>query len=355
MRYKIYTKTEEAWDAMLYVISRAKNSIFFEMYIFVDDTLDTHDFIEILSQKALSGVKVKIIFDAFGSKVSSDSVRKLKEAGVELFFFRTLLRTTHRKVLIIDEHVAFVGGVNVKKFFKKWDDLLVRLEGKVLKYVLRSFARAYKNCGGKDQLILKYDMDLEVSKGKVWFYEHFPPRNSFRLNKYYRDKIEFAKHEILIVTPYFMPNRWLVKALKKASKRGVRVEIIMPRIATHPKATNIPNYFYMHKLHKHDINFFLTKEMNHSKMMLVDGLEGILGSQNVDILSFDFNMESGVFFTDPNLITELYQITEGWKKDAIQYSPQMRNNYFNYFFDYFLNIFFNIFEQAVKFFNKLTA
>ena len=53
-----------------------------------------------------------------------------------------------------------------------------------------------------------------------------------------------------------MPNHWVVKALKKASKRGVKVEIILPRIATHPKIANMPNYFYMHKLYKHGIKFF---------------------------------------------------------------------------------------------------
>jgi len=65
MRYKIYTKTEKAWDAMLYALNHAKSSVFFEMYTFVDNTEDTHDFIEILKQKALSGVKVKIIILIF--------------------------------------------------------------------------------------------------------------------------------------------------------------------------------------------------------------------------------------------------------------------------------------------------
>ena len=351
MRYKVYTKTEKAWDAMFHAISHAKTSILFEMYIFVDDTSDSHDFIEILRQKALSGVKVKVIFDAFGSKVTNDSIAKLRDAGVELFFFRTLFRVTHRKILIVDERVAFIGGINIKKFFKKWNDLLIKMEGKIVKHVLGSFARAYRNCGGKDQLVLKYDKDLQVSKGKVWFFEHFPPKNSFRLNKYYKDKIELAKKNILIATPYFMPDHWIIKALKKAAKRGVKVEIIMPRIATHPKIANIPNYFYMHKLSKHGVRFFLTGEMNHSKIMLVDEYEGIVGSQNIDIMSFDFNMESGVFFTEPNLIQELNQITEDWKKNSVPYSPKMRNTHL---FDYFYEFCFGLFEHAVKVYNKFT-
>ncbi len=353
VRYKIYTKTEMAWDAMFSAIRQAKSSIFLEMYIFADDTADTHDFVEILSQKALSGLKVKVIFDAFGSEVTNDSVKKLKDAGVELFFFRTLFRTNHRKILVIDEEISFVGGANIYKFFKRWDDLMVKLDGKVVTFILRSFARVYKSLGGKDPFVLKYDKELGASKskGKVWFFEHFPPKNSFRLHKYYRDKIDFAKEKIMITTPYFMPNRWLVKALKKASKRGVEVEILIPRYALHPKASNIPNYFYIHKLYKHGIKFFLTKEMNHSKIMLVDGREGILGSQNMDILSFDFDMESGVFFSEPSLIKELSSVIEEWKRDSVTYHPKMRDTHL---LDHFLEFCFGSFEYAVKIFNRLT-
>jgi len=352
MRYKIYTSNEKAWDAMLTAIRRAKNSIFFEMYIFVDDTHDTHDFIETLRQKASSGVKVKMIFDSFGSEITDTSIKKLKEAGVEILFFNRLFRHTHRKMLIIDEKTVFIGGTNIKKFFKKWNDFLVRMEGKIVEYILRSFAHAYKNCGGKDLLVLKHDKTLHIQKGKVWFYEHSPFRGAFRLNKYYRNKIENAHDKILIITPYLMPNRWLIKALKRASKRGIKVEIIIPRVATHPKMANIPNYFYMHKLYKYGISFFLTNEMNHSKIMLVDDSEGILGSQNIDILSFELNMESGVFFTEPNLITELNQVVEIWKKDSVAYSPKMRSTHL---FDHFLEFCFGMFEHAVKFFNKITV
>ncbi len=351
MRYKIYTKTEKAWDAMLEAISWARSSILLEMYIFVDDTSDSHDFIEALRQKAASGVKVKIIFDSFGSEVSNDSVIKLRTAGAELFFFRTLFRATHRKMLIVDEHFAFVGGINIKKFFRQWDDLLIRVEGKIVKYVLRSFARVYLRCGGKDGLVLKYERKLGVSKGKVWFFEHFPPVNSFRLHRYYRDKIDNAREKILIATPYFMPNRWLVRALRKAVRRGVKVEMIIPRVATNPKITNIPNYFYIHKLHKYGVKFFLTKEMNHSKAMLVDGCEGVLGSHNLDILSFDFDMESGVFFTEQNLIRELSQVMENWQKDSILYHPKMRDTHM---FDHFLEFCFGVFEYAVKIYNRFT-
>lgn len=352
MRYRIYTKTEKAWDAMFSVIRHAKSSIFLEMYTFVDNTEDSHDFIEILTQKALSGVSIKIILDSFGSsELSLNSINKLKNAGVEIFIFKVLFRHTHRKILIVDEKVAFVGGINITKFYKRWDDLLIKFSGRLVKYVMRSFARLYEDCGGKDLLVLKYNKDIEYPKGKVWFMEHFPVKNSFGMKKYYKDKFERARKKILIVSPYFMPNRWVVKALKKAVKRGVQVEIVLPLFADHPSIANLPNYFYMQKLYKHGVNFFLTREMVHSKMMIVDGEEGILGSQNMDIISFDLNIESGVFFTEPIIVEELNKIAENWKQDSVPYSPQMRNTHL---LDYFYDFCFNVFEGAISFFNKLT-
>ncbi len=92
--------------------------------------------------------------------------------------------------------------------------------------------------------------------------------------------------------------------------------------------------------------------MNHSKIMLVDDQEGITGSQNIDILSFDFNMESGVFFTEPELISELSQVAEDWKKEATRYSPKIKGIGP---VDLLLDFCFIFFEQAVKFFNRITA
>lgn len=352
MRYKIYTKTEKAWDSMFFAMNKAKSSIFFEMYTFIDNTGDTHDFVDILWRKAKEGVRIKIIVDSFGSsELTEVSLKKLKDVGVEIFFFRTLFRHTHRKLLIIDERIAYVGGINITKFYKKWDDLQIKVEGKVIRYMIQSFARIYKDCGGKDILVLKYDKDINIQKGKVWFFEHSPLKESFRLSKYYKEKIYNAKNKILIVTPYFMPNRWVIKALKKASKRGVRVEIIMPKVADHPRIANVANYFYMHKLYKHNVDFFLTKDMLHSKMMLIDDTEGILGSQNIDILSFELNIESGIFFTDSNIVKELNEVAENWKKDSVPYSPKMRDTHL---LDHFLEFCFTTFEHAVRGYNKFT-
>lgn len=351
MRYKIYTNTEKAWDAMLGSIQQAKSSIFFEMYIFSDNTKESHDFVEVLSEKARHGVSVKMIVNS-GMSLSKEALSKLKDSGVELFFFNRLLRYTHRKVLVIDEKVAFIGGMNIDKFFTKWQDLQLRVEGKIVNHMMRSFARLYKKLGGRDLLVIKHDKIRLLQKGKVFFFEHFMHTGSFRLSKYYKDKIDHAQEKILIITPYFVPNRWLLVALRKAAERGVAVEIVMPKKTTNPKIANLPNYLNMNKLYPSGIRFFLTSGMLHSKIMLVDGVEGILGSQNLDVFSFELNMESGIFFTDKKLIDNLYEVAENWKKDSVMFTPKMRHNFF---LDQLVDFTMSAFEYILKFFNLFTA
>ena len=102
MKYKFYTTSEKAWDAMIEAIAGAQKSIFIEMYIFVDNTA-RHDFYKILEEKAKKGLKVKVIIDSFGSnELSQKTIDRLKSAGVELLFFSYWLRHTHKKILIID-------------------------------------------------------------------------------------------------------------------------------------------------------------------------------------------------------------------------------------------------------------
>ncbi|MBI4993789.1 hypothetical protein HZC33_02425 [Candidatus Wolfebacteria bacterium] len=141
--YKFYTTSESAWAAMLKDIKAAKKSIYLEMYIFVDNT-SGYNFFEILKQKADEGVKVKIIIDSFGSsELSQKMIDELRKVGAEVLFFSYWFERIHKKILIIDENIVFLGGVNIHKFFRKWNDLQIRLEGSIAKYSLRSFARIY--------------------------------------------------------------------------------------------------------------------------------------------------------------------------------------------------------------------
>ena len=129
MKYQFFTSSEKTWKAMYQSISEAKKSIYLEMYIFQND-LERFDFIGALAKKAKSGIDVKLLLDAFGSmNLSEDAITLLKKTGVELHFMSYLLHRTHRKLMIIDEQIAFIGGVNFHKSSRLWNDLVVKIHG----------------------------------------------------------------------------------------------------------------------------------------------------------------------------------------------------------------------------------
>lgn len=319
MKYKLYTTSEKAWDAMINAIDQAKESIYMEMYIFLDDTSASHDFIGKLKQKAREGIRVVIVVDAFGSQnLKKESIASIREAGAELLFFSDWLRHIHRKILIVDEKIAFVGGVNIGKKFTHWNDMQLKIQSRMAKTFLKSFAYTYAMAGGRSEKILIYRDKLLRTKFRFWIMEHSPFRNIYSLKEQYREKISGAKNSIRIVTPYFIPPRWLIALLDNAIQRNVKVEIIVPKSTDLPFINRI-NHRFIHDLSLLGISFFLTQQMTHAKILIIDGEEALVGSQNIDFLSFQINAETGVFFREKNLIREIQEIIDNWKKDAEQF------------------------------------
>jgi len=108
MKYRLYTTSQRAWDGMFKAITQAQKSIYIEMYIFLDDTQSTHNFLGLLKEKAKAGLEIVIIADVVGSfSLKAVAVDELREAGIEFIYFSHWLQRTHRKILIIDNKVAF--------------------------------------------------------------------------------------------------------------------------------------------------------------------------------------------------------------------------------------------------------
>ncbi|MBI5045853.1 MAG: phosphatidylserine/phosphatidylglycerophosphate/cardiolipin synthase family protein [Candidatus Niyogibacteria bacterium] len=330
MRYKFYTTSEKAWDAMLAAVTGAKKSIFLEMYIFADNT-EAHHFFDILKQKARGGVKVKLIVDAFGSNtLRAEDVSELRGAGVEIFLFSYWLRHTHKKILVVDEETAFLGGVNIHKLFRKWNDLQIRLSGSIVRGVIRSFAKSYRTCGGKDVSVLAHLRRRNfLHKTKIWFLEHQQLTRKNPLARHYREKLGSARKSIVMVTPYFAPHRWLIGALHQAVLRGVRVEVMLSRHTDYWMLDRI-NHLFVFKLYALGIKFYFHPEMNHAKALLLDRREGMVGSNNIDLFSFGYNVEAGAVFTDKEMVTELSKIIGEWKVASEVFTFSMyRPNWFD--------------------------
>lgn len=319
MKYELYTTSKKAWDAMLKTIKQAKKSIYIEMYIFSNDTFQSHDFISALKKKASEGVRVIIIADAFGSDTLKKEVSTaVEETKIEFIFFSHWIRHIHRKIMIIDEKIAFIGGVNIKKSFIHWNDLQLKLGGKIVKKILESFAYTYAMSGGKDARILKLREHKFSGKIKHLLIEHWPIRNIHTLKNHYIEKISNAQTSIKIVTPYFTPPRWLISLLDNAIRRKIDVEILIPQKSDVPIIDRVSRR-YIYELHAMGIKFYLNKSMNHAKLLIIDNKEGLLGSQNIDHLSFEMNTEAGIFFQDKKLLNELSAVIEKWKRNSIKF------------------------------------
>jgi cardiolipin synthase len=328
---------------MFQSIKMAEKSVYLEMYIFSDD-MQSFDFITLLKEKAKNGLRVRIVLDSFGSaNLSNHVITLLRESGAEVFFFSHLLHRIHRKVLVVDEQIAFIGGVNFHQSAKLWNDLAIEVRGKIVASIVRSFARVYRDAGGKDPIILLQNKKVLLDKMHSWLVEHFPNRKNFGFKKVYKEHLSTAEKSIILVTPYFMPKRWFVLLLDRARLRGVKVEILVPR-NTESFFIDRVNHFYMRRISRLGIDFYLEPKMNHAKAMIIDNKEGIVGSQNLDILSFELNSEVGIFFQDVNSVEQLSAIIENWKRGATLFDYKaFKPKWFDYILSPIINLFSKIF------------
>lgn len=321
MKYKFFTSSKNTWGSMYEAIRKAEKSVYLEMYIFKNDT--TFDFVGLLKDKAQNGVKVKVILDSFGSlNLKRQDVNELKEAGVEVFFLSHFLHRMHKKILIVDGKVAFLGGVNINKDAMDWQDLAVKIKGPLVKYIVRLFAKDYQYAGGKDISVLVKNKKIKISsKIEDWVFEHFPAMKKFRLKKIYEENFLRAEKEIILVTPYFVPKRFLVGLFHQTILRGIKVTILVPE-NTEYYFLNKANYFYMARCAKLGIDFHLMPQMNHAKVLLLDGREAMVGSQNLDFFSFNLNSEVGVWFQEKDSVIEIKNFIDKWQAESKVFKPE---------------------------------
>ncbi len=330
MSYRIFTTSEETWAAMLSDIATAKRSVYIQMYIL---EADAHGemFVAELEAAAKRGARVVILLDSLGSMSFPSAVSdRLRAAGAEILFYSFFFQRMHRKILIVDEQVAFIGGVNVAKAFASWRDLQVRLTGRAIRHMLRSFGRVYVDCGGKGKVPVPVGPHPGNPRGRdMRFIEHRSVGKLRELRRYYTERLLGAKESIVMVTPYLLPPRWLLAQVHQAILRGIRVEFLIPAATDHAFASAV-NRIYAPVLTRLGAHCFVSPSMNHAKAMLIDGREGIIGSQNLDLLSFDWNIEAGVFFDEPGMVRDLSEIILRWKGDSSPFETSvMRPRWFD--------------------------
>jgi cardiolipin synthase A/B len=294
----------EFFPRMLQAIDYAGTSVLLEMYLVRSGALLTR-FIEALNAAAQRGVRVCVVFDGFGSlRLGRADRRRLVAGGVELRFFNPLaadkrfanLLRDHRKLLVVDGRVAFVGGAGLTDDFAPgaargmWSDLMVQIEGPVVADWQRAFARTWRRCGAELRLPL-HEPPPRAGGARARLSLSEARQRSVLANGVLR-RIDAARRRVWIMSAYFVPSRRFRRALARAARRGIDVRLLAPGARTdHPWVRQASRRFYGRMLRSGVRIFEYQPQMLHSKMILCDDWVSV-GSSNLDRWSLRWNLEA---------------------------------------------------------------
>ena len=333
--YKFYRNTLDAMQGMQEAILGARQSIYWEIYSLIDDKTGK-PFVDALCMKAKAGLEIKIIIDAVGSfEMSQPGLNRLRAAGVDIIFYNSLSirksfrswiksiwQRNHRKVLVVDKEIIFIGGVNIAAVSCDWDDLHVRITGMEVSPLLRGFARSYVRGGGERKKV-RHLLNLRFRKKIIEIKEHIkyilqsPLGTGFsRSKKVFYYTLSKAKYNFNLLTPYFVPDKKFFYLVSLAKKRGVIINLFLPLRPDHIFLDWVAG-FYSKMAHTHGINVYFSTKMNHGKAMTCDGEIGFVGSTNFTQRSFFNNEESGIVFHDSAMVKEMDQMFADLKASAL--------------------------------------
>lgn len=340
---RIFYSGDEYFESMLQDIRQATQSITIESYIFNIDPL-TNTILTALGDARTRGVSVKIVVDGFGAYYNIPDLDRLcSRLGIEFrvfhplpypllwarelfskyslnnsLFYKSLNRRTHRKVTIIDEKRAYLGSLNFTQDHSEkyrgelaWRDTGVWVEGPPLKALVLAFQISY---------LRTYVKGLTQWIGR-WRLREEPFEKVLRLNttqrsrrRLYRNllfRLRTAKSRVYITTAYFLPKRSLLRALLKATQRGVDVQILIPGKSDVPMVKWAAFYLVRFLLQKKITIYEYQKTILHAKTMIIDD-EAFIGSFNLNHRSILHDLEVEAVLKDPE---SLHSMLTQWSKD----------------------------------------
>ena len=342
---KLLRNGTEYFPAIEAAIQQAQHEIYLETYIYQDDVIGRR-IAKALQKAAQRGVRVHVLLDGFGSKeMSLTFIQGFQFAGVELMFYRqkisawalkkNRLRRLHRKILVVDGQVGFVGGINIIDDNNVPDnavprvDYAVQIQGALLAPLLETVQILWRRIAWMQlrrvpKVLAKANVTLKPEEHKVH------AALVLRDNVLHRHDIEWAylaainnaKYEIIIANSYFIPGWRFRKALMDAADRGVRVKLLLQgRIEYLVMIATNASYS---ALLSHGIEIYeYRKSFMHSKVAVVDGVWATVGSSNIDPFSLLLAREANVMVQDQKFANELrMDILKSIQEGAVQISPE---------------------------------
>lgn len=323
---KLLINGEEKFPEVIKSLKNAKHHIHIEYYIYENDNIG-NQLAQVLMEKAREGVKVRFIYDDYGCRgIRKNIVRQLRAAGVEAFPFykinliylaNRLNYRNHRKVIVIDGTVGFIGGINVSdRYINRddgelfWRDTHLKIEGASVLNLQFVFLTDWNFCANQKLSISNDYFPLET---RIKTYGHHlvqivssGPDSKYPSIKYTLiQAILRARHEVLITTPYFIPDKSFLDAINIASLSGVKIKILLPGVSD-SRIVNTTTRSYFQGLLEAGIEIYaFNKGFVHAKTMVCDQKVAFVGTANLDNRSFDLNFEINAIIFDEEIAGEL--------------------------------------------------
>jgi cardiolipin synthase len=336
-----------AYAAMFKAIRAARHHIHMEMYIFEDDEVG-REFAKALAERARAGVKVRLIYDAVGSlHTRKGFFEEMEQAGIAVAVFNPpapgLLKRgpvgaqarDHRKLLLVDGRVAFLGGINISRVYgassasrpgsgsgsgsgggesfeeRPWRDLQVRLEGPVVADLQKAFVAQWKKWKKEDLPEAGLFPKLAKAGPHVVRAVASSPREEGAPDTLYLaliSAIESAESEVCITNAYFVPHPQLMEALEAAAHRGVDVKLVLPGKTDNAMVFHAGRAHY-EPLLEAGVKIFERKErLLHAKSAVIDGVWSTVGSTNLDWRSLAYNDELNAVVLGPEFAGKMKAI-----------------------------------------------
>jgi len=325
---------ERYFPPMLAALAAARHSALLEFYLMASGDV-ANRFIDVMLAAARRGVMVKLLIDGFGGlKLAQADRDRLQRGGVELLVYNPLhlakltrnFARDHRKLMVIDQQVAFVGGTGLSDHYWQssqpgcpWHDVMVRVEGPVVQDLLSLYNALWKRCTGCSlppgaHADADGDVRVRVATSHGMYQQEIKVSFLHRVNR--------AQDKVWLTTAYFLPSFSVRMALRRAAKRGVDVRLIIAGPHTdQPWVFHASKRYYRRLLKAGVCIYEYQPRFLHAKMAVVDDWSS-LGSCNLDHWNLRWNLEANIEVDDPDFVARLELLMQQDIQHSHEITPQ---------------------------------
>jgi cardiolipin synthase len=344
-RAQLLPDSETSATAMIADIAGAQRTVHLVTYIWLNDRIGDA-FATALEAAAARGVACRVLVDGQGSRafLRSASCRRMRACGVRVVaalptrYLRALFHRidvrNHRKILVVDGTVGWVGSMNiaapefaVEPKFAPWVDCMVRLEGPVARELQLLFAEDwYLDTNESLEQLLREQPPFQADGVAAQILASGPNYDNAAIRHLLLGAIQVARKEIVLTTPYFVPDTDMVSAICVAAQRGVAVHLVVPQRNNHRIVALASRGRYQALLRAGVRIHEFTKGLLHAKTVAVDGLFAIVTSSNLDRRSFDINFECSAIIYDDAFTRQVRALQQSYIRASIDVSPAAWEN-----------------------------